>query len=468
MNASEELRDELYQRFSPLGRLRLRLRRAVRIAAWWLIVLPLAAAKRIVDVLGALLLLLLSSPLFVLYWLSARSLAFARIERTGRYGVVFAELRFPPPRGMISRAMHATALVRLPILLNILRGDLSFIGPRLLNAGELSARDYAVRKRLNVRPGLVCLWWIRRRANIAYSDELQDDAEYVDTHTLKSDIGIALRAIPAMLYGEGVAAAPDEITLLDIRVDNMTMQEAIDAMLARMQARQPAQVCFVNADCANCAFRNPTYHGMLRRASLVFADGIGMKLAGKLLRSEIKQNVNGTDMFPRLCAALEQQGRRLFLLGAKPGITERVRAWIAAAYPRLIVCGTQHGYFTPDEEPAMLARIAAAKPDLLLVAFGAPRQDLWVAQHQAATGATVAMGVGGLFDFYSGVMPRAPQWMREIGMEWLFRFIQEPRRMWNRYFVGNAVFLGRVVRMRRRIPRATMTPLTSAPGEPAP
>ena len=173
-------------------------------------------------------------------------------------------------------------------------------------------------------------------------------------------------------------------------------------------------------------------------------------------------------MFPRLCAALEQQGLRLFLLGAKPGIAERVRAWIAAAYPHLVVCGTQHGYFTPAEEPAVLARIAAAKPDLLLVAFGAPRQDLWLAQHQAATGATVAMGVGGLFDFYSGVMPRAPQWMREIGMEWLFRFIQEPRRMWNRYFVGNAVFLGRVVRMRRRIPRATMTPLTSAPGDPAP
>jgi len=468
VDTPEQLRDDLYQRFSPLGRLRLRMRRAVRVMSWWLIVQPLAAAKRIADVLGALLLLVLSSPLFVVYWLSARSLSFARIERVGRYGVVFAELRFPPPRGVVSRALHATALARLPILLNILRGDLSFIGPRLVNAGALSARDYAVRKRLNVRPGLVCLWWIRRRANIAYSDELQDDAEYVDTHSLKNDLGIALRAIPAMLYGEGVAVAPDEITLLDIRVDNMTMQEAIEALLARLQAHQPAQVCFVNADCANIAYRNSAYRTMLHHATLVFADGIGMKLAGKLLRSEIKQNVNGTDMFPRLCAALEQHGLRLFLLGAKPGITERVHTWITTAYPRAVVCGTQHGYFSPAEEPAVLARIAATKPDLLLVAFGAPRQDLWVAQHQAATGATVAMGVGGLFDFYSGVMPRAPQWMREIGMEWLFRFGQEPRRMWNRYFVGNVVFLSRVVRMRRRSSRAPMARLTPAPGDPAP
>ena len=117
-------------------------------------------------------------------------------------------------------------------------------------------------------------------------------------------------------------------------------------------------------------------------------------------------------------------------------------------FPELPVRGYHHGYFSPEELPEVIADIKASRAEVLLVAFGVPKQDQWIEEHLGETGALLAMGVGGLFDFYSGRIPRAPAWIREVGMEWFYRFWQEPRRMWRRYFVGNAVFLTRVVRER--------------------
>lgn len=113
-------------------------------------------------------------------------------------------------------------------------------------------------------------------------------------------------------------------------------------------------------------------------------------------------------------------------------------------YPELHIAGTQHGYFSKDEEPEIIEKIKASQADVLLTAMGVPLQEKWLAQHMQETGVTVAMGVGGLFDFYSGRIPRAPMWMRNAGLEWFFRFTQEPGRLWRRYFVGNGVFLCRI------------------------
>jgi N-acetylglucosaminyldiphosphoundecaprenol N-acetyl-beta-D-mannosaminyltransferase len=296
---------------------------------------------------------------------------------------------------------------------------------------------------------LICLWWVRRRANIAYEAESVSDGEYVESQSLKGDIGIALRAIPAILYGEGVPTSPESVTLLGIPVNNVTMTEAIDWMVERMSGElPPAQVAFVNADCANIAYKNEEYRTVLESSDFVLADGIGMKLAGKLLRQEIKQNVNGTDLFPRLCAALEGTGRGIYFLGAQPGVVDRVAEWVQNNYPNVTISGTQHGYYENDEESAVIEKIRASGAGMIMIAFGAPRQDLWVARHLSEMGVPVAMGVGGLFDFYSGNKPRAPQWVREIGMEWVFRLAVEPQRLWKRYVVGNVIFLSRVIRER--------------------
>jgi N-acetylglucosaminyldiphosphoundecaprenol N-acetyl-beta-D-mannosaminyltransferase len=337
-------------------------------------------------------------------------------------------------------------LHRLPALLNILKGDMSFIGPRVVSPDQISLREQAARKRYNVRPGLVCLWWIRKRANIAYGDEFESDGEYVETYSLWGDMGITLRSIPAILYGEGVATAPDEIKILGIPIHNVTMSETIAHMIHYMGQDTPSQICFVNADCANIAYRNPEYLGLLQQSTLSLADGIGLKLAGKLLGRDIKQNVNGTDLFPRLCEALADTDYGLYLLGARPEVVDRVRNWIETHYPNVRVCGTHHGYYTSEEESHVIDDIAHSGAALLLVAFGAPRQDLWIGQHLSELGVKAAVGVGGLFDYYSGRISRAPLWMREMGLEWVYRFYKEPRRMWKRYGIGNVLFLLRVMK----------------------
>ena len=152
--------------------------------------------------------------------------------------------------------------------------------------------------------------------------------EYVESQTVRGDLGIALRAIPALFYGEGVAISQDVVSILDISIHNMTMSDALEWIVERAAGDSPGQVCFVNADCANMVYRNRDYQAMLHESELVLADGIGMKLAGKLLGCEIRQNVNGTDLFPRLCESLSGTGAGIFLLGAGPGVAEKVRDWI--------------------------------------------------------------------------------------------------------------------------------------------
>lgn len=234
------------------------------------------------------------------------------------------------------------------------------------------------------------------------------------------------------------------IVLMGTPIDNLTQAEAIDEIKSRLDGETPTQVAFVNADCINITYRNAEYRQVLADADLVLADGIGMKIAGKVLRHAVRDNVNGTDLFPRLCMALAGSGKRVFLLGGRPGVADEVGKWIRTHFPAVVVCGTRDGYFRPHEEPIVIDDIRSSGAELLLVALGAPRQDQWIHEHLAETGCRVAMGVGGLFDFYSGRLPRAPYWMRRLGLEWLFRLYQEPFRLARRYLLGNPLFLARL------------------------
>lgn len=429
--------DELCGRFSRTGILRQRLQRQRRLLARVLAPSQWIEVKRAADFTLAAALLLITLPLLLVVWI--RSGKLQRQTRVGRWCEPFTEYSFDPRR--VGR------LARLPVLLNILLGQMSFVGPRATAPGELSPRQQLTRRRYDVRPGLLCTWWIRRRANIGYEGEPFADAEYAENPTLLGDFAIALRAIPATFYGEAVEVVPEKVRLLDLPVDNLAMTEAVERLMTLLDGPKLSQVAFVNADCANISFRDAHYRQTLQKETdLLLADGIGMKLAGNLLRSPIKQNVNGTDLFPRLCAALEGTGKSLFLLGAKPGVPEAVAAWVQAHYPSVVVAGVQHGYFPREEEAAVVERIAASGASILLVAFGAPRQDQWIAQQKGALGSVrVAIGVGGLLDFFSGEKARAPLWLREMGMEWAFRLSLEPKRLWKRYVVGNGLFLLRVL-----------------------
>jgi N-acetylglucosaminyldiphosphoundecaprenol N-acetyl-beta-D-mannosaminyltransferase len=433
--------EQLDSGFSDSGIRKRQLSRAFGGAGWLLWVQLLSVTRRSLDVLFALALFMALFPVFMGLWILAklRRGGLARSLRLGRWGLVYAEVGFT-----------TGPMRRLPALLNVLNGDMALIGPRAVSAGDVSPADRAAWRRFNVRPGLVCLWWIRQRTNIAYGTESEVDAEYLDTRSIWGDFAIGLRAIPAAFYGEGIAAAPDQIDFLGIPIANLTMDEAIESILSRASQVRPSQACFVNADCVNISWRDSDYRRILQESAIVLADGIGVKLAGRILNTNIRQNVNGTDLFPLLCARMEKQDMGVYLLGGRAGVSAAVAAWIARHFPLAQVRGHHHGFFAPEETPAILNGIRDSGAEILLVAFGAPRQEKWIAEHLHETGAHIAIGVGGLFDFYSGRIARAPVWIRELGMEWFYRFMQEPGRMWRRYFVGNAVFLWRVIFARLR------------------
>jgi N-acetylglucosaminyldiphosphoundecaprenol N-acetyl-beta-D-mannosaminyltransferase len=153
-----------------------------------------------------------------------------------------------------------------------------------------------------------------------------------------------------------------------------------------------------------------------------------------------------------VAALCQQSGRSIYLLGSDPGASAQAAAALKRWYPRLDVRGTHHGYFglgTPHSD-RVVEHIAEQQPDILLVGMGTPQQELWVQRHFEEIDATVVWTVGALFEYVSGRIPRAPHWMSDNGLEWIFRLAVEPRRMWRRYLLGNPVFLGRVLEERRR------------------
>jgi N-acetylglucosaminyldiphosphoundecaprenol N-acetyl-beta-D-mannosaminyltransferase len=209
-------------------------------------------------------------------------------------------------------------------------------------------------------------------------------------------------------------------------------------------------LAFVNPDCLNIAYVDAEYRRILLEAVRVLPDGIGIHTGCRMLGVALQANVNGTDLFPQLCERAAQTGLGLFLRGARPGIAEAVASNMQAQFPGLCIDRVQDGYFDPAEEDAVIERINASGAAILLVAFGVPRQETWLARNHHRLKPPVRMGVGGFFDFYSGRIPRAPVWMREIGLEWTWRLMQEPGRMWRRYVIGNPLFLYRVWRQARR------------------
>jgi N-acetylglucosaminyldiphosphoundecaprenol N-acetyl-beta-D-mannosaminyltransferase len=234
-------------------------------------------------------------------------------------------------------------------------------------------------------------------------------------------------------------------TFLGIRIDEMEPDEAIEQVRAEWATGRKQRVYFVNAHCANIACRDERYQEALAQAELVLADGSGVLSGARLLGLPIKHNLNGTDLGPKLCARAAQEGRSVFLLGGEPGVAEQAAAQLLIRCPGLHIVGIQHGFFSAEEEAAVIAHINAARPDLLFVAMGVPRQELWITRHWEKLDVGTALAVGALFDFLAERFKRAPVWMRRLGVEWVFRLIQEPGRLWRRYLIGNLTFESRAL-----------------------
>jgi N-acetylglucosaminyldiphosphoundecaprenol N-acetyl-beta-D-mannosaminyltransferase len=217
------------------------------------------------------------------------------------------------------------------------------------------------------------------------------------------------------------------LSLLGVRVDPVTMDEAVERVRGRLRAGPPGSVVTLNAVMLGRAARDVRFRQIVNAAALVTPDGVGTILAARILGMPMPERVAGIDLADRLCALCAREGHRVFLFGAAPGVAEAAAAQLSAQHPGLVVAGTHHGYGDLDD-PALAARIRDAGPALLLAALGSPRQEEWLDRWLAHTGAQVGIGVGGTLDVLAGRSRRAPRWMRERGIEWLYRLLRQPRR----------------------------------------
>ncbi|MBM3498608.1 MAG: WecB/TagA/CpsF family glycosyltransferase, partial [Armatimonadetes bacterium] len=235
---------------------------------------------------------------------------------------------------------------------------------------------------------------------------------------------VLLRILPRERTETGAA-----IRLLGVRITPVSMDAALDRARDFIAEGSPHIIVTSDASGMIRAREDAELREIMDEADLVTADGQGVVLAARLLNVPIRERVSGVDMVQRLCELATEAGHSVFLLGGAEGVAEAAGESLKAAVPGLRIAGVQHGYFAPDEEAGIIDRIRRAQPAVLFVAFGIPRQEKWIRAHMDELGVPVCIGVGGSFDVISGRLKRAPAWMRRCGLEWLYRVIQEPRRL---------------------------------------
>ncbi len=232
--------------------------------------------------------------------------------------------------------------------------------------------------------------------------------------------------------------------ILGLEVAVLTRKDALTLLETRICEKVPVRLAFLNANLANTAYENAGLRNILG-SFLLLNDGSGVNLASKILyRKPFPDNLNGTDFTPYFLDHCSTP-MRIFLLGASPAVSTRAAEYFARRWPKHTTVGFQHGFFSNSEEAEIISKIRTANPNLILIAMGNGLQENWI-QKLVPEVALSAWGVGALFDFLCGKVSRAPSWMRWLGIEWVYRLLQEPNRMWRRYLLGNPKFVLRVLR----------------------
>jgi N-acetylglucosaminyldiphosphoundecaprenol N-acetyl-beta-D-mannosaminyltransferase len=233
-----------------------------------------------------------------------------------------------------------------------------------------------------------------------------------------------------------------------IFVDNLSEDEALAAIDRMMGEGGPHYMTVVNAAKLVAASRDAELRRAIAAADLVTADGMSVVWASRLLGNPLKERVTGIDMFARLVAHAARAGLSVYFLGASEESVRGVVERFTREHAGLRVAGFRNGYFDRSEAAAVADQIKLSRADMLFVAMGSPAQEFWIAENLERAGVSFALGVGGSFDHLSGHARRAPRWMQRWGLEWFYRLLREPRRLWRRYLVGNSRFILLVAKQR--------------------
>lgn len=331
--------------------------------------------------------------------------------------------------------------------LHYLKGNFDLTGPRAVEFQQAVKMDVRNKARFKVAPGIISPYQVKKSSGIAHNCEQEISLEFVkNVTTFKRVMLITVWAIQTLIGRKSNRLkTPSQFMLFGVRISNRRMQTAVNEIMQSLETTkakpETASYAFVNADCANHYYGDEQYKSILNSFSNVFADGIGVKIAARHQGLALKDNINGTDMFPHLCSQLNAQKKRVFLLGATTTVIKKTAQKLVQQYPNIHIAGYLDGYRFNDDPDALCNHINQTNTDLLFVAMGAPRQERWIKENLDRLNVKAAIGVGGLFDFYSEQVSRAPEWLRELSLEWVWRLAAQPLDKGKRYLIGNPLFL---------------------------
>ena len=263
-----------------------------------------------------------------------------------------------------------------------------------------------------------------------------------------------------------VASPGTRFEVFGIPIDALTLEETVDEAFRLAEDRRVAQHVVLNAAKVVAMEHDPKLKSVIEHCDLINADGTSIVWASKLLGSPLPERVTGIDLFHAIVRRAAHTGHRIYLLGATAEVVTEVTKRLQQQYPTLNIAGSHDGYWSDDAE--VIAAVRDAQPDFLFLGVPSPKKEFWLAEHLESLGVPFVMGVGGTFDIVAGKTKRAPRLWQHLGCEWLYRLLQEPRRMWRRYLIGNALFIGMLIKERRAQRPAVRQALPPAVAAPAP
>jgi N-acetylglucosaminyldiphosphoundecaprenol N-acetyl-beta-D-mannosaminyltransferase len=232
------------------------------------------------------------------------------------------------------------------------------------------------------------------------------------------------------------------VNFLGILLDPYTLAEAVELATAAMRARKRLQHGDVNVAKFVSLKKDPELRGFIAESDMVCADGMGIVWGCRLMGLSVPERVAGIDLMTGVIEVCAREGFRPYFLGARPEVLEKAIAELRRRYPSIAIAGWRNGYFQPEDEAKIVADVQASGADCLFVGITSPMKERFLKRYRDALNVPVQLGVGGSFDVMAGVIRRAPHWIQKLGLEWLFRFAQEPRRLGWRYLTTNTQFAG--------------------------
>lgn len=251
---------------------------------------------------------------------------------------------------------------------------------------------------------------------------------------------------PHYTYLENSDEGYETVDVLGIPIGTFTRSDLTRQFQSLLEHGKRGWISYINVYTLNLACTHAWFHRYLKNSILTYCDGQGVRFGALLTGKRIKERIVFTDWIYDVCEVALRTGKGIYLLGATEEVLSKAQSVLSNRFPNLAIRGTHHGYFSDNEQVSVVQHINQSGADIVIVGMGMPRQEKWISEHSNNLRSSLILNAGSCFDFVAGTKRRCPEWMGTMGLEWLFRFIQEPRRLWQRYLIGNPLFILRMVK----------------------